>query len=100
MGKVVSDLGYERDDISFGQPRNPRATKESSHGFEDKVVRALERSRDYVVKVKVEDFRGYFDADTFLDWLDSMKHFFEWKELYEDWKVKFMTKLKGATHVW
>lgn len=48
-------------------------------GVDDRIVHELQRSRDFGVRVEVEDFKGYFDLDEFLDWLDDIKHFFECK---------------------
>lgn len=49
----------------------------------------------------MEHFKGNIDANTFLDWLNSVKHFFERKEFTENRKVRFIsTKLKGAALVW
>lgn len=68
---------------------------------DDRIIRALKRSQDYGIRVKVEDFKGNFDDYAFLDWLVSVKHFFKWKELDEDRKVRFITtKLKGMALVW
>lgn len=35
-------------------------------------MRAMEKSRDFGIRVEVDDFRG---------WFDKVKHFFEQKEL-------------------
>lgn len=40
------------------------------------VVKALERSQAYGIKVEIEDFKGNFDTNTFHGWLDSVEHFF------------------------
>lgn len=60
-------------------------------GVEDRIVRALEQSRDFGIRIKVEDFNGHLDPSELLDWLDNIKHFFEWKELPDERKVEFDT---------
>lgn len=40
--------------------------------------------------MKVEDFRCHFDPYEFLDCLESIEHFFKWKDLPEE-KVKVVT---------
>lgn len=78
------DLGYEHENIRHDQSKNPKTRqRRDPYGLEDKIVRAHKRSREYRVQVEVEDFKGTFNIDTFLDWLNSVGHF-EWKELPDD----------------
>ena len=51
---------------------------------------------DRGIKVELEDFEGRLHPDAFLDWIDRVDQYFEWKEIPEDKKVKFVSlKLKG-----
>lgn len=55
---------------------------------------------DQGIKVDANDFKGRLDLDEFLDCVDRINQFFEWKEICHDKKVKITTlKLKGRALV-
>ena len=49
----------------------------------------------------VSEFEGRLQLEEFIHCLDKIEQFFEWKELPEDKKVKFVSlKLKDHSLVW
>lgn len=65
------------DKDRFGRFQRRERRVEPKDSSEDRIVRALERSQDFGIRVEVEDFRGHFDPNEFLDWLHNIEHFFE-----------------------
>ena len=55
----------------------------------------------YKLNVDIPNFSGDLDIEGFLDWLIEVDIFFEYIELPEDRKVKFVTyRLKGGASIW
>ena len=51
--------------------------------------------------LKNSEFYGKLSPIAFLDWIVSMKDYFDCYAMFESRKVHFVkTKLKGATHLW
>lgn len=49
-------------------------------------------------QIHIAEFDGKMEAEEFLDWLDSMESYFDWKEVPEERKVKLVgTKLWGQS---
>ena len=62
--------------------------------FDERMLRALEGRNDGI-KIEVPDYAGNIKPEELIDWLNSMKKFFEWNPMIEERKVKFAcTKLK------
>ena len=56
---------------------------------------------DQGIKMDVSEFEGRLQLEEFIHCLDKIEQFFEWKELPEDKKVKFVSlKLKDHSLVW
>lgn len=100
-GSRVPQFGVPLGRDQYGMfPRNHQQI-DPRWGIEDIIVCAFERSRDFGIRVGVQNFKGHFNSGEFFSWLDNIEHFFEWKELLEYRKVKFVTlKLKRAALVW
>lgn len=48
----------------------------------------------------ISEFASRLDTEEFMDWVDRVDQFLEWKDMPEDRKVKFVRlKLKGHTLV-
>jgi len=53
------------------------------------------------IKVDISDFEGNLQPDDFLDWLQTVEHVFEYKEVPEEKKVKIVAaKLKKHASIW
>ncbi|KAF8412801.1 hypothetical protein HHK36_000771 [Tetracentron sinense] len=73
--------------------------------WEDRIVRALQNAKEYGVQVQISDFNGEMEAKDFLDWLDSLESYFDWKEVSEERKVKIVgaklgAELRGPASTW
>jgi len=52
-------------------------------------------------RVEISEFEGKLDPEEFLDWLCTVKRVFEYMDLPEDKKLKFMAlRLRKYTSVW
>ena len=66
-------------------------------------AKLFELDDDVTKKVcfEVAEFYGKLNPTTFLDWIMSMEHYFDWYAISENRKVCFLkAKLKGAAHLW
>ena len=58
-------------------------------------------SKEYSVQAQISEFDGGMELEEFVDWLDSIKTYFDWKEVPEERKVKLVgAKLGGAASTW
>ena len=56
---------------------------------------------EYKLKVDIPNFSGDLNIERFLGWLTKVDKFFDYTELPDDRKVKFVAyKLKGGASVW
>ena len=56
---------------------------------------------EYKLKVDISNFSGDLNIVGFLDWLIEVDMFFDYTELPDDKKVKFVAyRLKGGASVW
>lgn len=80
LGRIRATSVRRLYSVSLGIRKNIRGKNhkrdENLNGLRT-VVRALERLLG--IKVKIEDFKGNFDEDTFHNWVDNVKHFFSRK---------------------
>ena len=55
----------------------------------------------FKINVDIPNFNGDLNIEGFLDWLTKVDRFFEYTELPEDRKVKFVSyRLKGRASMW
>ncbi|KAK2966379.1 hypothetical protein RJ640_021523 [Escallonia rubra] len=58
-------------------------------------------SKEYGVQVHIAEFDGDMEPEGFLDWMDSIESYFDWKEVPEGRKVKLVgAKLRGPASTW
>ncbi|KAF8392551.1 hypothetical protein HHK36_022896 [Tetracentron sinense] len=61
----------------------------------------MPKSMVYKFKVQISNFHGEMEVEDFLDWLDSLESYFDWKEVPEEIKVKLVdAKLRGPVSIW
>ncbi|KAF8379019.1 hypothetical protein HHK36_028446 [Tetracentron sinense] len=64
----------------------------------------IQQLAQMVIRVTAADqlnFDGEMEAEEFLDWLDSLEIYFNWKEVSEERKVKLVgVKLRGPASSW
>ncbi|RVW91049.1 hypothetical protein CK203_039928 [Vitis vinifera] len=61
---------------------------------------ALQNLKEYSVHVQISEFDGWMELEEFVDWLDNIESYFDWKEVPER-KVKlFEAKLRGTATFW
>ena len=53
--------------------------------------REVQKRWDKGIKIDVSDFEGHLKLKEFLDWVDRVHQFFEWKGVSHDKKVKFVS---------
>ncbi|GFZ13187.1 hypothetical protein Acr_23g0015720 [Actinidia rufa] len=63
--------------------------------WEDRIVCALQASKEYGVQVNIKEFDGDMEPEAFLDWMDSIESYFDWKEVPTERKLA----LKGETQL-
>ena len=86
-----SDRGRQRPVQRNGGPNR----------WEDRIVCALQASKEYGVQVNIKEFDGDMEPEAFLDWLDSIESYFDWKEVPTERKVKLVgAKLRGPASIW
>jgi len=60
-----------------------------------------QRNWYYEIKIDVHNFEGKLQPDLFLEWIEKMDQFFDWKEIPENRKEKFASlKLTGHALTW
>ena len=57
--------------------------------WEDRLVRALQNSKEDG-QLQISEFDGGMEPEEVVDWLDSIEHYFDWKEVPEERKVKLV----------
>ena len=68
--------------------------------WEECIVQALQNLKEYSVQVQISEFDGWMELEEFVDWLDNIESYFDWKEVPER-KVKFFeAKLRGTATFW
>ncbi|KAF8412741.1 hypothetical protein HHK36_000710 [Tetracentron sinense] len=88
-------------DESRAEIDRPMRRNERPQQWEDRIVRALQNAKVYGVQVQISDFDGETEAEDFLDWLDNLESYFDWKEVPEERKVKLVgAKLIGPASTW
>ncbi|KAK2973809.1 hypothetical protein RJ640_012279 [Escallonia rubra] len=94
----------ESDNSSDGRrPELHRGARNNRghQGWEDRIVHALQNSKEYGVQVHIAEFDGDMEPEGFLDWMDSIESYFDWKEVPEGRKVKLVgAKLRGPASTW
>ncbi|KAK2966361.1 hypothetical protein RJ640_021505 [Escallonia rubra] len=94
----------ESDNSSDGRrPELHRGARNNRghQGWEDRIVHALQNSKEYGVQVHIVEFDGDMEPEGFLDWMDNIESFFDWKEVLEGRKVKLVgAKLRGPASAW
>ncbi|GFZ21771.1 hypothetical protein Acr_29g0009330 [Actinidia rufa] len=86
-----SDRGRQRPVQRNGGPNR----------WEDRIVCALQASKEYGVQVNIKEFDGDMEPEAFLDWIDSIESYFDWKEVPTERKVKLVgAKLRGPASTW
>ncbi|RVW21772.1 Transposon Ty3-I Gag-Pol polyprotein [Vitis vinifera] len=69
--------------------------------WEECIVQALQNLKEYSVQVQISEFDGWMELEEFVDWLDNIESYFDWKEVPEERKVKlFEAKLRGTATFW
>jgi len=52
-------------------------------------------------KVEIPEFEGELNLDEFLDWLRTVEHIFDYKDIPEDQKVKLVAlRLRKCVSLW
>jgi len=60
-----------------------------------------QRNWDYRIKIDVHNFEGKLQPEQFIEWVEKIDQFFEWKEIPDNRKVKFASlKLTGHALTW
>ena len=54
--------------------------------WDDHIVHALQSSKESGVQVHISKFDGVMEAEEFLDWVDSIESYFEWKDVQKERK--------------
>ena len=53
------------------------------------------------MQVNIKEFDGDMEPEAFLDWIDSIESYFDWKEVPTERKVKLVgAKLRGQASTW
>ena len=69
--------------------------------WEDRIVCAPQASKEYGMQVNIKEFDGDMEPEAFLDWIDSIESYFDWKEVPTEKKVKLAgAKLRGQASTW
>ena len=42
------------------------------------------------MQIQISEFDGGMEPEELVNWLDSIEHYFDWKEVPEERKVKFV----------
>ena len=69
--------------------------------WEECIVRALQNSKEYGVQVNISEFDGDMELEAFLNWVDNIESYFDWKEVRGERKVKLVgAKLRDPASTW
>ena len=53
------------------------------------------------MQIQISEFDGGMEPEELVNWLDCIEHYFDWKEVPEERKVKLVgAKLRGADSTW
>lgn len=69
--------------------------------WEECIVCAPQNSKEYGVQVNTSELDGDMEPEAFLDWVDSIESYFDWKDVPTERKVKLVgAKLRGPASTW
>ncbi|GKV44250.1 hypothetical protein SLEP1_g51447 [Rubroshorea leprosula] len=83
-----------RDNESSSSTENVRCRRRPKQN-------AAPKSTDLGIKIDIPDFEGRLQPDEFIDWLHTVEHVFELKDIPDDKRVKIVAiKLKKHASIW
>ena len=74
------------EEANLGEYENPRGRQKCGRQWQPK----YRGDNEYKLKVDIHNFNGDLNIDGFLDWLTEVYRFFDYTELLDDRKVKFV----------